>query len=203
MSIMIATPMFGGMCHAQHFLSCLDLRAEFARVGFPHSWCVLRNESLITRARNTCVQTFLESDHTHLLFIDADIEFTPEDVSKLWNLERDVSVGAYAMKDGSGKVGAWKDGKWLSKMDLAVFREPVTVDYGNTGFMMIARHVLETMPGPVYDEDGEKRMVFDTEIQDRTLLSEDYLFCQTCRDLGIEIWLDPSIQLKHWGQCGY
>ena len=43
----------------------------------------LFNESLITRARNYCVDEFLRSDYTHMCFIDSDIGFDPNDVLTL------------------------------------------------------------------------------------------------------------------------
>lgn len=209
MSLLIATPMYGGMCFSQHFLSCLELRKELINIQMPHSWCVLRNESLISRARNTCVATFMESEHSHLLFIDADIEFSPQDVAHLWNLaqEHPVVAGAYPMKDGSGKMSAWK-GSWLTRMDVARMSVPEPVDYAGTGFMMISRHCLdemvETYRGLEYEENGPKIALFDTEVTlDGVYLSEDFVFCQRWRDMGGEIWLHPRCELKHWGQCGY
>ena len=40
----------------------------------------LRNESLVTRARNILSAMFMESDCTHLFFIDSDIEFDSESI---------------------------------------------------------------------------------------------------------------------------
>jgi hypothetical protein len=39
--------------------------------------------SLITQGRNMCVSAFLNSEATHLLFIDSDISFNSEAASRL------------------------------------------------------------------------------------------------------------------------
>mgnify|MGYP000341873540 CR=1 FL=1 len=58
----------------------------------------LFNESLITRARNYLVDEFLRSDFTHLLFIDSDIHYNPQDVIAMLALEKDVIGGPYPKK---------------------------------------------------------------------------------------------------------
>jgi hypothetical protein len=56
------------------------------------------NESLVTRARNRMVKIFLGTDATHLLFIDADIGFNPQDVVRLIAHNKEVVCGSYPMK---------------------------------------------------------------------------------------------------------
>ena len=63
----------------------------------------LPNESLIARARNYCAHMFLQSDATHFMFIDADIEFDPLDVLSLMSLcdegtDKDIVCGVYPKK---------------------------------------------------------------------------------------------------------
>jgi GT2 family glycosyltransferase len=59
----------------------------------------LRNESLIPRARNILTAMFLEdTSSTHLMFIDADIEFEPDSIIRMLAMDKDVIAAAYPKK---------------------------------------------------------------------------------------------------------
>jgi hypothetical protein len=103
LKIMVATPMYGGMCTGNYSKSIADLAVTCARLGVGFQLYYLYNESLIQRARNYCVDEFLRSDCTHLMFIDADIGFNAQDVVALLILQDreekyDVIGGAYPKK---------------------------------------------------------------------------------------------------------
>jgi hypothetical protein len=168
--IFVATPMYGGQCGGMYTKSTADLASMAANYGMDVRFFYLFNESLITRARNYLVDEFLRSDCTHLMFIDADIGFDPNDVIALsviaaegtdkeivcapypkkciaWEkIKRAVDRG-FADKDPDNLekyVGDYvfnpKEGSGSIALD-----EPVEVLEGGTGFMMIKRHVLEQM----------------------------------------------------------
>jgi hypothetical protein len=69
--IFLATPMYGGMCTGVFVQSLLDMSNVLTSHGIKLSCAFMFNESLITRARNNLVSQFLETDNTHLLFIDS------------------------------------------------------------------------------------------------------------------------------------
>ena len=89
--LFIATPMYGGACTGMFTRSMCDLTAMLAKYGIEMRSYFLFNESLITRARNYCVDEFIRSDFTHLMFIDSDIGFNPQDVIALLALQDDES----------------------------------------------------------------------------------------------------------------
>ncbi len=93
--LMVCTPMYGGNCVGLYMKSCLDLQTLCIRYGIEIRFSFLFNESLITRARNYLVDEFLRSGFTHLLFIDSDINFDPNDVIALIALDKDVIGGPY------------------------------------------------------------------------------------------------------------
>ena len=97
--IFIGTPCYGGMITADYFKSCLQLTALAATKKIEIQFGTIGNESLVTRARNTLVQLFMdEQKYTHLLFIDADIAFNPETIFRMLELDKEVVTGIYPRK---------------------------------------------------------------------------------------------------------
>lgn len=160
----IATPCYGGQLTEPYFRSVVKLLTFFNQHKVPLAFGTIANESLVTRARNVLLAYFLGSDYTHLMFIDADIEFQVEDVLKLYAHDKDVCVGAYPKKgvnwnrikeailrdpekeQNIGALGAdyAVNFKFLSKEDrtIAVERGAVKLHDAGTGFMMIKRNVI-------------------------------------------------------------
>jgi hypothetical protein len=165
--LFVATPMYGGQCAGMYCRSVADLSAFCAKYNIPLQLYYLFNESLITRARNYCVDEFMRSDATHLMFIDSDIGFNPQDVIALMALmtdesDYDVIGGPYPKKCISwekiklavDKGVADEDANTLEKyVGDYVFNpkggqkeiplgEPVEVLEIGTGFMMVRKETF-------------------------------------------------------------
>lgn len=180
--IFVATPCYGGALTEPYFRSTIKLMTFMNQHQIPLAFGTIANESLVTRARNVLVAYFLNSDYTHLLFIDADIEFQLEDVLKLWYHNKDVVVGAYPKKGL-----AWQRIKdniaantsvTMSDEEIAAFGSDYAVNFkfvdketksvavengliklhdAGTGFMMISRQailkMLKAFPDLKYNND--------------------------------------------------
>ena len=102
--LFVATPMYGGQCAGMFAKSCADLSAICTQYGIPLQFYYLFNESLIPRARNYCCDEFMRSEAQHMMFIDADIGFNPQDVIALMALQAneeekyDIIGGPYPKK---------------------------------------------------------------------------------------------------------
>jgi hypothetical protein len=158
-TLMIATPMYGGMCTGAYVQGLLKTTAKMRELGVNVLWSQMTNESLITRARNELVRVFLESGIDYLMFIDADISFDGVAVAQLLAADKDVVCGIYPKKELDwAKVGAAaRDGKEDLKDYAGAFvlnmiggAHAVTdedglieVRHGGTGFMLIKRGVFE------------------------------------------------------------
>ena len=182
--LFIATPMYGGMAHGLYIKSSLDLQTTMNKYAIETKFSFLFNESLITRARNYLVDEFLRSDHTHLLFIDSDIHYNPQDVLALMALDKDVIGGPYPKKSmnwgniaQAARANPDMDPKELEQLvGEYVFNvvkgtkqfsvtEPLEVMEIGTGFMMVKREVFERMekeyPAIKYKPDHIGQANFD------------------------------------------
>ena len=97
--IFIATPCYGGQLGEPYFRSMMRFVILCGKYNIQYTVSTLANESLITRGRNTLTSFFMEnSQATHLFFIDADIEFNPEDILRMVAYDKPIVVGAYPKK---------------------------------------------------------------------------------------------------------
>jgi len=97
--IFIATPCYGGQIGEPYFRSMMRFAILCNKYDIKYTISTLANESLITRGRNTLTSFFMEnSEATHLFFIDADIEFNPEDILRMVAYDKPIVVGAYPKK---------------------------------------------------------------------------------------------------------
>ena len=171
--LFIATPMYGGMCTGAYARSMILLCTDLTGVGIDWNLSFTYNESLITRGRNFLVQGFLEAEAaTHLMFIDADIRFSTDDVLRMLGADVDILCGVYpkkavdwdairhaALRGVSAADLPWHTGLGVGSgivHDAAEDSEPVEVQFAGTGFMLIKRGVFEALANNVstYRNDG-------------------------------------------------
>jgi hypothetical protein len=178
MKVMFATPCYISAVSMNYVTSIFALTLHSSRFGLE---CILhmRSESLITRARNKMVITFLRDESlTHLFWLDSDIEFTPQAVCRLLLADRDVCAGVYPMKSMNWPEGGLPAGMTREQFEDRFTQYPfnpighgsekvgahadadgfVEVAEAPTGFMCIKRDVIlrmmEHYPNLSYVPDG-------------------------------------------------
>ena len=228
--LVVGTPCFGGSVSQAYLMSALKLLKAEPALGFELGFATLGNDALIARARSSIVATFLDDPAaTHLLFVDADIAFEPEQVVRLMRCDKDVSAALYPVKTvdwqgvaerprgsgetleqaGLGYVGAFCEGPALRREgDFA------TAEYAGTGFLLIKRQVFarliaaypETKYKAIHNFLGTRESAHFYALWDSMIdpgngyyLSEDFAFCRRWRAIGGEIWLDLASKLAHIG----
>jgi hypothetical protein len=235
--IFVATPMYGGLCVGGYTVGLLNSVQEFMRHGMQLYYAHMMNESLITRARNTLAYDFLNTDATHLMFIDADITFDPADIVRMVNADKDIICGLYPKKEINWKTIADAVKQGVDYKDLPNYtgsfvvnlvggvaqatgdiNEPMEIDNGGTGFMLIKREVFEKLKPtvPTYtndmllivDKNPVKKIIhefFATSIDEvsNRLLSEDYHFCKIAREAGFKVYAAPWANLTHSGTYNF
>tara|TARA_Y100001938_G_C8028472_1_gene399312 strand:+ start:129 stop:908 length:780 start_codon:yes stop_codon:yes gene_type:complete len=162
--VFVGTPCYGGMITADYFKSCMQLVALATTKKIELQFATIGNESLITRARNTLVQLFMDGDYTHLLFIDADIAFNPKSVLRMLDFDEDVVAGVYPRKtiDWAKVKKKLKERPDMPEDELLATALQYNLNVKNpnkiemkkgfievmdaaTGFMLIKRNVFEKM----------------------------------------------------------
>ena len=186
--LIVGTPCYGGMVNEGYLQSMFALVSETMNRGVPLMLVTMANESLITRARNEIVNTFLKSDATHLMFIDADISFKATDILNMLLADKDIVAGSYPLKtinwegikhaqdthSGKASIEDLQKGAFHTVINVSQPKkekvgttETVQVTNGltevydvGTGFMLMKRHVLEKM----VEAYPETRYYFDKDL---------------------------------------
>ncbi len=181
------TPCYGGNITEVCFSSYLAFTILAMQNGINFQIDTLSNESNVNRARNSCAAKFLSGDCTHLMFVDADIQFNPRDIVKLIQHDKDIVGGIYPQKTLPPKMVVNTLNNGEQQGDL------IEVGTLGTGFMMIKRSVFEKMieegATPYVDAIGlspEENLnqydFFQCTIDSKgRYLTEDWSFCRRWR----------------------
>src|SRR5579863_9068243 len=157
----IGTPCFGGQVSWLYAVSLLKLQKAFSQRGWNINYLLQAGDALVTRARQTIICHFLDNPNaSHLLFIDADIGFEPEQVIRLLEFDADVTAAVYPVKQINwdkipAAVQAGRSPLESATLlyvverdateDIVIRRGFMKSRYAGTGFLMIRRSVLEAM----------------------------------------------------------
>jgi hypothetical protein len=229
-NLVVATPCFAGQISVLYAASLFKLQKLLRAYGDVNLKLIFKDgDALITRARASLIAQFLDDPSaTHLLFIDADIGFEPEQVLRLLQCGAEMCAAVYPVKrvdwdrvkktfDSARSNPAAASLQYVFEVEdpAAVISNSgfIKVRYAGTGFLMIRRQALEKMcaqyPLLQYKRDhsldaaiaSDKRFaLFECMIaEDGTYLSEDFAFCKRWTDMGGEIWADLDSRLGHVG----
>jgi len=204
--LFIATPMYGGQCHGAYTKAITDLMVLCTKYGIEAKLFFIFNESLVQRARNYLTDEFVRSGYDHMIFIDSDIHFEPQDVLVMMHFattrdDMDVVCGPYPKKAISWekiKVAVDKGYADQNPNNLEEFvgdfvfnpadgvtqfrvDEPIEVKESGTGFMLITREALQkydkAFPMQSYKPDHVRTTNFDGS---REIMA--YFDCVICPD---------------------
>src|SRR5208282_865916 len=229
-NLVVATPCFGGQTSVLYAASLFKLQKLLRSYAGVNLKVLFKDgDALITRARASLISQFLDDPSaTHLLFIDADIGFEPDQVLRLIECGADMCAAIYPVKridwdkvkttiEAARPNPAAAALQYVFEVDdpnaVTATTGFVKVRYAGTGFLMIRRGALEKMceryPQLQYKRDhsidaatasDNRFALFECMIaEDGTYLSEDFAFCKRWTDMGGEIWADRNSKLSHVG----
>ncbi|MGB0716102.1 MAG: glycosyltransferase family 2 protein [Phycisphaerae bacterium] len=157
--------------------------------GGAEYWCIQARPTDF--ARNQCVERFLQSQHSHILFIDSDV-IPPDDcLQRLLAANRPLVCGVYPLMLAQARIctsvaNRRPDGRYEFIQELP--RHPFEVDAAGMGCCLIAREVLETMPYPWFRFD---------QGAGGQLTGEDIYFFEKAEGLGYKPVVIPDVQCGH------
>jgi hypothetical protein len=225
-SLFICVPCYGGNMEVGFVNSLNNLVKELNYFEIRHSINYITSESLIPRGRNSFVSAFLEKKlMSHLLFLDADLEFSPATIIQLIIGNYEICGAPYPKK----KINWDITRKLISQNCTNEIIENNTSDLNwnvitptnenevfieckdiPTGCMLIQRSVFYALMNK-YPERKYKNNVsgyngklfydfFGVGVVDGVYLSEDYYFCYLCREAGFQLFLDKTAKIGHIGK---
>lgn len=162
-SIYLATPCYGGQCYISFMKGVLELQRRCAERRIELHVDLGGGDALITRARAVMAAKFLQSGATHLLFIDADIGFSADQIFRMIEADRDLLGGVCPLKridwdkarqaalDGLKDLQAASVGyvvRFIPSENNSVELDDNgfgPVAYVGTGVMLVKRHVVQAV----------------------------------------------------------
>ena len=158
--------------------------------------------TLIFDQRNKLVHTAIDAKCDYIVFIDADMRFPKDTITRLLAHDKDI-IGVNAttrsepVKPTAKNLRIEEDGSctWLP-----IYSNVMTgisqADGIGCGVMMIKAEVIAKLEEPYF---------YFEQLPDNKILGEDIYFCVKARDAGITTWVDHelSMEIKHIGQYTY
>ena len=158
-SIFVATPVHSDVS-IHYFKACLEFQKECFVRKIPVMFQVMKS-SLVTQGRQLCVSGFMESNCTHMLFIDSDISFNYKMVERMINYDKDICLVPYPIKGldfdkikSRIKEGSTLDPRVLGNQYTMSVPDPsnvkvengfIEVERGPAGCMLIKKEVIEAL----------------------------------------------------------
>jgi hypothetical protein len=124
-----------------------------------------------------------------VIWIDSDIEWTPQDFLKIYKSDKDITSGVYISDQGVLMYTP-------SNQEHLKETEHVEITHAGFGFIGIKQGVFENTPRPWFQTEYTK-----TTIDNKEYLipyGEDYSFCTKARRAGYKIFLDPTVKVTHY-----
>jgi len=212
-SVLLATPCKSGYVTVNYMMSLFGTLRNLQESGIKSQTFLDVGKAGIDLPRSMAASYLLNSEHTHLMFLDDDMAWQPELVTRLLSLDLDI-VGVpyrqkspeimYNMRVADKLVKAEGHPSLLEFEDIA------------TGLLLIKKSVFEAMRDKVewvVDHSTQLKvgMYFRHQVVDdplanaggKSYMSEDLYFCRLARESGFKIIAYVDAETAHTGTLTY
>ena len=210
--VMLATTVYDSPDESYTF-SIAASRQALAEAGIQSAYLLLSGNCHVDDARNSVVHSFMDTDCTDLVFLDADVSWRPRDLVRLCQHTLDMVGGVYPYRREDGKA---KRGMPYIPIDGAKVEQSGLLEVAGlpTGFLRISRKVFEILIplNPNFNNklqyvQGKKPLeagvipeiplLFERTLTDGTRLGGDLGFCVKWMSVGGKIYADTEALLGH------
>ena len=207
--------------------TCVSLIDTFSALGGSGIECKFKSvkTSLVTHGRNLLTAGFMDSGFDYMLFVDADVEFSPEAVMRMLVPEKDIICTPYRNKEDP-----WIDRysvKFKDKDHIEILEwDIIEIEEGPAGLMLISRKVYERLMDKypelkikfneatreklnkeigAKDDAIDKYMYnfWDTSFKKHQWKGEDLAFCDLARAAGFKLYANLDSWTTHHGSYGW
>lgn len=163
--------------------------------------------SLVHHARTKAAWHFLQSDCTHLFWVDSDISWRAVDFLRLlaFGTKLECVSAVYPCRADPIRFFLSPTSEIMQANEYGC----IPVGGLGLGFTVVQRVVMEKIaaqsPLLIYPDvpEGPVPRMFRCDERDGQARGEDIAFFDDIRGLGFQPWLDPSIELGHIGTKEY
>jgi hypothetical protein len=203
---------FPGKQFSGDFLRCWTATMHYLLMEKVHFVMSTEYSSMVHLARAKCLscnvfdgqkqKIFNGINYTHIMWIDSDIVWMPEQIGKLLLRDVDVVSGLYS-HDGEQFV-AYKNTndvqyfkehggfESLTLKDTENVNDLIEVAYSGMGFMMVKKGVFESLAYPYFTSEA---IHLGDDLTD--IISEDTSFCMKIKEKDFKIFIDPLVEVGH------
>ena len=186
MKLMVAVPTTDYV-HAEFMKSLVGLTKKLAKDGVDFDVQIIGG-TLVYWARNRLARRAVEGGYTHVLWLDSDMTFGPNIVDDLLWCGKDMVCGVFVSRRppyGPCVYTSIEDPENMVKVEN-FGTEPFRVDGCGFATVLTAVSLLDAVQthfGPCF-QPTEK-------------YGEDIAFCDRVKQLGREIWCEPTVRPGH------
>lgn len=203
----IFTSFYSHMAYAPYVRSLATTLGVLSKLGIEHDYMMRPSDFHIERAINNTLTEIMErDDFTDVLLIDSDESWEAEGVIRLLLHPEEIVAASYRMKNAWDKyVGMIKYENGLPCGRILADGTPLLeAERVAAGFLRIKVSALRKFHDAYPDlrstePDGVKTQFFTRIIRDGVIHCQDMAFSRLWKEIGGTLWIDPNINIGHWG----
>lgn len=175
--------------HSAFVESLVKLQKRLSLECVDYEVCIISG-TLVYVARDKLACEAINSDYTHVLWLDSDMVFQPDIYTDLLDTGKDFVTGIYHARRPGHQSCIFKRCDDLDHLERFQEYPRETFEIGGCGFgcVLIKTEILKAV-----------QYNFKTCFLPKAQFGEDIAFCNRARAMGFKIWCEPTVQCGHIG----